>query len=76
VLLRKGQFKPIVTVAPEFYDYFIAATHESKRLNLMQKSERVALFDSMIPARFQSYKRQAQEARDEEPELQLGTRRL
>lgn len=59
--LRKDEFNLIVTGEIEFWDYFIAATHEAKRLNLMQKRERVALFDSMIPAKYQSYKKQSQE---------------
>lgn len=38
----------IATLSPEFYRKFVAATHVSKQLNLLNKNERVMLFQAVL----------------------------
>lgn len=45
---RKGTTNFILTCSEEFFNLFMAATLEAKRLNLMLKEERVALFQKML----------------------------
>jgi hypothetical protein len=45
---RNGDDNIIVTKSVEFYDRFLAATSVAKRLNLMRKSDRVALFQAVL----------------------------
>lgn len=45
---RKGTVNFILTTSEEFFNLFMAATMEAKRLNLMLKEERVALFQKML----------------------------
>lgn len=43
-----GEFNLIVCWDREFYDKFVAATHEAKRLGLDDKDERLKLFKSFL----------------------------
>lgn len=45
---RKGDVNLVVTSEREFYDRFVAATTVAKHLNLLQKSDRVALFQAVL----------------------------
>lgn len=45
---RKGPINLIVTHDKEFYDKFKEATEEAKRLNLLKKEDRVALFQKRL----------------------------
>lgn len=38
----------IVTVDPDFYRKFVAATSVAKQLNLLEKSDRIALFQAVL----------------------------
>jgi hypothetical protein len=44
----KGEENLIVTTAKEFHRRFIAATSVSKRLNLLSKDDRIALFQAVL----------------------------
>jgi hypothetical protein len=46
--LRKGDLNLIVCVDEEFYKRFDAATHVAKRLNLLNKPDRIALFQAVL----------------------------
>ena len=48
--LRKGAFNLIVTDSEDFYRKFDAATHVAKRLNLLNKQDRIALFQAVLYA--------------------------
>jgi hypothetical protein len=48
---RSGEVNVIVTEDPEFHDRFVAATSIAKRLNLLSKSDRVALFQAVLYGR-------------------------
>lgn len=43
-----GQINVIATASEEFFDKFMQATHEAKRLNLLSKSDRIALFQKIL----------------------------
>lgn len=45
---RRGNVNLIVTGDEEFYNRFIAATHVAKRLNLLKKVDRIALFQAVL----------------------------
>lgn len=45
---RKGEINIIVTSKIEFYYKFLAATSVGKRLNLLDKSDRIALFQAVL----------------------------
>jgi hypothetical protein len=45
---RCGEFNVIVTEDPQFYALFVEATEEAKRLNLTDKSDRIALFQRVL----------------------------
>jgi len=45
---KKGELNVIVTTNATFYDAFIAATHVAKRLNLLNKADRIALFQAVL----------------------------
>jgi len=47
---RKGDVNLIITRNPDFWDRFIAATHVAKRLNLLNKDDRIALFQAVLYA--------------------------
>lgn len=38
----------VVTIDPYFYDRFVAATSVAKRLNLLEKADRIALFQAVL----------------------------
>lgn len=44
----KGDVNLIVTKSPVFFSRFLAATSVSKRLNLMRKADRIALFQAVL----------------------------
>ena len=46
--VRNGELNLIVTDDPKFYDRFMAAHSVAKRLNLMSKEDRVALFQTVL----------------------------
>lgn len=45
---RLGDVNVITTESPEFYEKFLAATHLAKRFNLLQKNDRIALFQAVL----------------------------
>jgi hypothetical protein len=45
---RSGEVNIIVTRSREFFNAFIAATSVCKRLNLMDKADRIALFQAVL----------------------------
>ena len=45
---RCGEFNVIVTHDPAFYRAFVSATEEAKRLNLIEKADRIALFQRVL----------------------------
>ena len=45
---RKGDTNLIVTDGPMFFNLFVAATRAAKHLNLLKKSDRVALFQAVL----------------------------
>lgn len=45
---RLGEFNIIFTGDPVFYDKFVVATMEARKLNLLDKSDRVALFQEVL----------------------------
>lgn len=47
---KKGVDNLIVTQSENFYNRFVAATHVSKRLNLLKKEDRIALFQAVLYA--------------------------
>lgn len=48
VSYRRGKVNLIVTDDAEFYDRFVAATRVAKRLNLLKKEDRIALFQAVL----------------------------
>jgi hypothetical protein len=44
----KGEVNIIITTSPDFYRRFMAATSVSKRLNLLHKPDRIALFQAVL----------------------------
>ncbi len=46
--LRKGEMNLIATESESFFDKFSAATFAAKRLNLLNKSDRIALFQAVL----------------------------
>lgn len=46
--LKLGDMNLIVTSNPKFYDRFLAASSVAKRLNVLNKADRIALFDAVI----------------------------
>lgn len=38
----------IATASPEFYRRFVSATHVAKRLNLLNKDDRIAVFQAVL----------------------------
>lgn len=44
----KGEINLIITRSPVFFTRFLAATSVSKRLNLMVKADRIALFRAVL----------------------------
>lgn len=55
VSLRLGLINLVVTESEEFYDRFVAATSVAKRLNLLKKDDRIALFQAVLYAQSCSY---------------------
>lgn len=45
---RRGDTNLIVTPQSEFYELFLTATHLAKKFNLMDKQERIALFQAIL----------------------------
>lgn len=45
--MRKGEENLIITWSKPFHQSFLAATAVAKRLNLMERDDRVALFDTL-----------------------------
>jgi hypothetical protein len=45
---RKGEFNIIMTTDPLFYQYFEAATTVAKKLNLLDKEDRIMLFNAVM----------------------------
>lgn len=43
-----GQINVIATASEEFFDKFMQATNEAKRLNLLSKADRIALFQKIL----------------------------
>lgn len=43
-----GEINVIATASQEFFDKFMHATAEAKRLNLLDKSDRIALFQKIL----------------------------
>ena len=48
IAFRLGEFNVIVTEDAQFYALFVEATEEAKRLNLMEKGERIELFQKIL----------------------------
>ena len=48
VSLKRGNENIILTACPEFAKRFLAASHVAKRLNLLHKADRVALFQAVL----------------------------
>jgi len=46
--LTRGELNLICTETPDFYNRFMAASSVAKRLNLMQKADRIALFQAVL----------------------------
>ncbi len=46
--LRKGDINLIITGNGDFYQRFVAATAVAKRLNLLNKTDRIALFQAVL----------------------------
>lgn len=46
--LRRGMLNLIVTDSPTFARQFVAATSVAKRLNLLDKTDRIALFQAVL----------------------------
>lgn len=49
--LKKGSLNLIVTECEEFHGRFLAATSVAKRLNILNKQDRVALFQAVLYGR-------------------------
>lgn len=48
VSLRRGALNLIVTKDESFYSAFVAATHVAQKLNLLNKADRVSLFQAVL----------------------------
>ena len=48
VTYRKGDVNLLATYDKAFFDRFMAATSVAKRLNLLEKSDRIALFQAVL----------------------------
>lgn len=48
VSLRKGELNLLITSKDTFYRRFVAATTVARRLNLMDKEDRIALFQAVL----------------------------
>lgn len=48
VSLKRGELNLICTQSASFYQKFVTATLEARRLNLLLKSERIALFQKIL----------------------------
>lgn len=46
--MRRGNINVIVTPEMEFFDRFMAATELARRFNLMEKVDRIALFQAVL----------------------------
>lgn len=46
--LKKGEFNIIMTTDPTYFKYFEAATSVAKKLNLLNKEDRIALFAAVM----------------------------
>lgn len=44
----KGEVNLIVTSDKQFFDKFVVATHVAQKLNLLQKSDRITLFQAVL----------------------------
>jgi hypothetical protein len=45
---RRGEINIVTTPDQEFYNRFLTATHLAKRYNLLDKSDRIALFQAIL----------------------------
>jgi hypothetical protein len=45
---KAGEINLIITRSPEFHRKFLAASHVAKRLNLLNKADRIALFQAVL----------------------------
>lgn len=59
---KQGNVNAIVTSSEKFFDRFMAATAVAKRLNLLNKSDRVALFQAVLYANAEPASRAGSEA--------------
>lgn len=50
----KGEVNLIITASDQFYRRFVAATSIAKRLNLLEKPDRIALFQAVLYANGES----------------------
>jgi hypothetical protein len=48
VSLKLGRVNLIITSSPDFYRRFLAASSVAKRLNLLRKDDRIALFQAVL----------------------------
>ena len=46
--MSSGELNLIITDKPDFYRRFLAATHVAKKLNLLKKEDRIALFQACL----------------------------
>lgn len=46
--LKKGEFNIIMTTDPSYFKYFEAATTVAKKLNLLDKQDRIMLFEAVM----------------------------
>ena len=51
---RRGDVNLIITPSEAFYDRFVLATDLAKRFNLLDKSNRIALFEAVVDDYFDS----------------------
>jgi len=50
--MRKGSVNVILCTSKEFYDKFVLATQVAKKLNLLEKADRVLLFQAILYGRY------------------------
>lgn len=50
ISFKRGQTNVIVTEDEEWFKRFMAASHVAKRLNLLKKADRIALFQAVLYA--------------------------
>ena len=48
ISFKRGTTNIIVTSDEQWFDKFMAATHVAKRLNLLKKSDRIAVFQAVL----------------------------